>query len=167
MTNWTDEQLEAKLKNNASLRVANGERRTEPIQGKDVGKAEIVHPAKSREVLPVKKERKPRGPNKTELRFRDDIIAWRRSAGVVWEGLRLKLANGVIYVPDWVVFSATVEEEGWEPVQVTCFEVKGAFIRNPGRARTKYLVAKEQWPCFKFEAWQYLGKKDGWREIWK
>ena len=160
MTNWTEEQLETKLKNNASLRVANGERRTEPSQGVGMGESEIVHPAKPQEVLAGKKERKPRGPNKAELRFKSEIL--RKvflEHEIIFEGLRLKLADGVVYVPDWV--TRTTEKN------VYCYEVKGPFIRNPGRARTKYLIAKEQWPCFVFQAWQYLGKKDGWREIWK
>lgn len=165
--NWTDNQLEEALKNNPALRVANQDRRSMPQPCMDIGTGKIVQPGPTSKESGAKKERKPRGPNKTELRFYQDHIAWRSPVKAVWEGIRLKLANGVIYVPDWVMFSVITESVGYEPVQITCFEVKGAFIRNPGRARTKYLVAKEQWPCFQFEAWQYLGKKEGWKEIWK
>jgi hypothetical protein len=166
MTKWTEEQLEAVLKSNASLRVAGAVGRSDANQGESMGESKIVHPEKPQEVLAVKKERKPRGPNKTELRFYKDHVAWRSVPKIaVWEGLRLKLAEGVIYVPDWVVYFGDNSTTG--PNWIYCFEVKSAFIRNPGRARTKFFVAREQWPCFRFEAWQYLGKKDGWREIWK
>jgi hypothetical protein len=143
--------------------VANGDRRYMPQPCMDMGIGKIVQHGPTSKESAVKKERKPRGPNKTELRFRQEMLpgfAIRDGIyqKIIFEGLRLKLTDGVIYVPDWVVISPTNN--------VWCFEVKGAFIRNPGRARTKFFVAREQWPCFRFEAWQYLGKKEGWKEIW-
>lgn len=117
-------------------------------QGVDMGKSEIVPPGRSR----------GRGPNKTEMRFKREFLDLKYGPDQIdFESLRLKLARGVFYVPDWVVIGMRGH--------VYCYEVKGGFIRNPGRARTKYLIAKEQWPCFTFEAWQY--KNGIWKEIWR
>lgn len=103
--------------------------------------------------LPAKGEPKRRGPNKWESEFAailEDVkrlgkMAKLFSAGYVtidwwgYEPLRLKLADGTYYTPDFVARSKAGD--------VIVFEVKG-FLREA--ARVRFNVAKRLYPWMKF-----------------
>ncbi len=90
--------------------------------------------------------------NKTERRYAD----WLATRGGCWryEPVTLRLAPGVRYTPDFVVWDANG--------RLSFVEIKGGFVRDD--ARVKFLLARKLFPEFKFTAMQW---KDGeWREIW-
>ena len=79
-----------------------------------------------------------RQPNKTEAEYRRMLPHY---AIVVYEGLRLYLANGHSYRPDWIVRLP----DGW----IECHEVKSAYIHSRD-SRILFDQARQDWPCFAF-----------------
>lgn len=95
--------------------------------------------------------------NKTEQRYADILDGLKRM-GIVrrweFEGIRMKLADGAFYRPDFLVWKCDDTME--------CIEIKGSFIREASLVR--YKVARDSYPIFKFKMLQYTRKK-GWEEI--
>lgn len=111
--------------------------------------------ARGRKTLPtgsVPKERKPR-LNKLESAWAE-VLELRRAAGefLTWEfeGIRLQLAPGCWYTPDFFVQCA-----GKLPV---CYETKG-FMREAARVRLHVAAAK--YPCFDFYLVRRRRVRDG------
>lgn len=102
--------------------------------------------------LPVKGLAPRRGRmNKTEMEYRDSLEAARLAGEVLgyeFETLKLRLADGAWYCPDFVVFRADGD--------IQCVEVKGGFVREASMVRLK--VAAERFRFFEFVLAQ---KKDG------
>lgn len=100
--------------------------------------------------IPGKKRREM---NKTEAAYSDEVLAQLYIKDEIrdwwYESVRLRLANGAWYTPDFVVMmhDGTLEMH----------EVKG-FWREAARVRIK--VAADNYP-FKFIAVQKLKKRDG------
>ena len=92
------------------------------------------------------------GQNRTEAAY-DAVLAGLLQAGqILWykfEALKLRLADGAYYTPDFAVMTA----DGY----IECHETKG-FWREAGRVRIK--VAAEHFP-FRFVAVKMKAKKDG------
>jgi hypothetical protein len=106
--------------------------------------------------------RRPR-MNKTETEFSFFLEARRRKGeidGWRYEPVRLRLADGAWYKPDFMSWTHDIEELPSVAV-VVFYEVKGAHIREAAMVRFK--VAREQFPWASFEMWQ---KKQGqWNQI--
>lgn len=101
-------------------------------------------------------------PNKTELRFEQEIIKPSLSpeAAYGFQCMTFLLAPGLRYTPDWVVWRKSDFERspGW----LTCYEIKGAHVWDD--ARVKFLTSRKLFPWITWEAWQWKGGE--WREIW-
>jgi len=100
----------------------------------------------------------PRGMNKTEAKYADDLEAMKLAGDIAdwrFEPLKLRLADRTYYTPDFMV----IFPDG----AIRFDEVKG-FWRDD--ARVKFKVAAEQFPWFQFMAVQALSKKQGggWKE---
>jgi hypothetical protein len=190
MTNWTEEQLETVLKNNASLRVANQDRRTEPSQGVGVGKVEIVqqvdaqaagertqkalfairthyrlHAFAGNAQLAEKVIRsKAHGHMSfTEKRFIEDILIGNYSFPenyIFFEPCSFVLPSQNKYSPDFAVIIPNGQYDNY----IKFFEVKWKRVLNRD-SQIRYAWAKHEFRMFPFEAWQ-LTKKEGWKEIW-
>lgn len=98
------------------------------------------------------RQRSDLGMNKTETAY-SELLELRRLSGEIvdyrFEGLKLRLADGAWYKPDFfVVF----------PGHIELHEVKG-FWREAARVRVK--VAAELYPAFKFIAIKRRPKKLG------
>ena len=96
--------------------------------------------------------RKSKGPNKTELNYRQVIL---RSAGDVrFEAITFHMSNGHRYTPDWIVFSAGGE-------LLSCHEVKGGYaLQSQQRARLAFDQCAKEFPAF---TWVWAVKKpEGW-----
>lgn len=82
------------------------------------------------------------GLNKLET----DAWQWLKSTmpnfRVVPHGLRLSLANGVTYLPDFAAFDLNA------PSDLRCFEVKGPVMRDDAAVKLK--SAASTWPGIKF-----------------
>lgn len=111
--------------------------------------------------LQTKKQGKRRGEmNPTEAAYAREVLDVRKAAGEVYgywyESIKLRLANGAWYTPDFAVHVVTRGPHGinrrWE-----FHEVKGHW-REAARVRIK--VASDRYP-FRFIAVQKLKKKDG------
>lgn len=94
--------------------------------------------------------------NKTEQKY-SWILEGLKRTGIVrrWEfqGIRLKLADGAWYRPDFLLWKCDDTME--------CIETKGGFIREA--ALVRYKVARGQYPIFRFRMLQY--KEKTWSEI--
>jgi len=99
----------------------------------------------------VGEARKPRGrqPNKTEGRWLAALAIDPMVKRVVYEGVTLRLADGMRYTPD--VFVEYVDGS------VGLDEVKGAFVRDT--ARVKYEWARQQFPAFRWRWCQFIKGK--------
>jgi hypothetical protein len=106
---------------------------------------------------------KRRQMNQTETEFsrmletkrrNDEIDGWR------FEPVRLKLADGAWYKPDFMSWRSVSSEDdhGWH---IGFCEVKGPIIREAAMVRFK--VAREQHPWAEFEMWQK--NASGWQRI--
>jgi hypothetical protein len=90
--------------------------------------------------------------NKTEATYGLELEMRKRVGEVAWyrfEGLKLRLADGTFYTPDYAVML----EDG----TMECHEVKGFWTDD---ARVKIKVAAEMYP-FRFVAIKAQPKKDG------
>jgi hypothetical protein len=90
------------------------------------------------------------GSSKTEQRFYTWHIApLGLSFSQVYETLRLKLAPGTFYTPDFVF------QDGGRLVAV---EVKGSYrLGSAGRAYTAFMTARDRFPWLAFEWWEARG----------
>lgn len=93
-------------------------------------------------------------PNKTEKRFElEHLEVWKRDDAIFeyqFEAVTLRLANGVRYIPDYLVDSPGNKAQ--------IYEVKGGYIREDAMIKLK--VAATQFKCFEFYLAQY--KKRHW-----
>lgn len=90
--------------------------------------------------------------NKTEAAYAQHLELLRRVGSVQWfrfEGIKLRLADGTFYTPDFAVMAADGVME--------MHEVKGHWLED---ARVKIKVAADQYP-FRFRAVQARPKKAG------
>ena len=106
---------------------------------------------------PVAEVAKPRGgkPNKTETAYGHHLEMEFPGCQPIFEGLKLKLATGQVYSPDWVVRLST---------GILCVEVKNAAYQHAsyGRSRMAFNYAKLEWP-FMF---RWVEKtKEGWKDL--
>lgn len=91
--------------------------------------------------------------NKTEAGYAAHLAMLQRCGDIAWhrfEGLKLRLADGCFYTPDFAV----MRHDG----QIECHEVKGHWQDD---ARVKIKVAAEMYP-FRFIAIKRDGR--GWSE---
>ncbi len=96
-----------------------------------------------------------RAPNKTEARYRAEMIDRRSDiAAVHYEGLTLRMANGHRYTPDWVVVTTVG--------RIECHEVKGGYaLQSQQRARLAFDQARVEFPWL---GWVWAVKtNDGWK----
>jgi hypothetical protein len=90
--------------------------------------------------------------NKLEAEYQKDLESLRIAGAVAWykfEGLRLRLAKGCGYTPDFAVMKSNGEME--------MHEVKGRWMDD---ARAKIKIAADIYP-FRFVAITKQSKKDG------
>jgi hypothetical protein len=101
-------------------------------------------------------------PNKTELRFEQEILKPSLPAEATYGFQRLTflLAPGLRYTPDWIAWQESDFscEHGW----LTCYEVKGAHVWED--SKIKFLTAREIFPWVEWRAYQWKNKT--WSEIW-
>ena len=102
----------------------------------------------------LKKDVKVRGiMNKTEERF-FNLLEAEGYQEIKYESIKLKLASGRYYTPDFCAISPDNQT-------VCMFEVKGAYVRREGEA--KYNHAKSEYRMF---SWHWCQWKDGdWKFI--
>lgn len=96
-----------------------------------------------------------RQPNKTEARYRAEVLARRGDlAAVHYEGLTLRMANGHRYTPDWLV----VTRGG----RIEFHEVKGRYaLGSHQRARLAFDQARVEFP---WAVWIWAQKTEhGWK----
>lgn len=93
---------------------------------------------------PFRERREPGRMNKTEARYRDQVLEPAKASGEIvdyrFEALKLRLADLTFYTPDFLVI---------RPDFMELVEIKGHWEDD---ARVKIKVAAEQYPCFKFTA---------------
>lgn len=97
-----------------------------------------------------------RGPNKSEMAFANEVLYWRKLRNEVeryeFEPIRLRLANGVTYTPDWCAWLRTDRPRLGQ--RLTFYEVKGekrqgrTIVRDDASAKIK--IAATQYPEFQF-----------------
>ena len=90
--------------------------------------------------------------NKTEAAYASRLEILKTSGQIAWyrfEGIKLRLANGTFYTPDFAVMLASGEME--------IHEVKGYWQDD---AKVKIKIAAEMYP-FRFIAVRVKAKKDG------
>jgi hypothetical protein len=144
---WTDEQLaEYQAKRNKPAQPEPTSRRG-AAESLDSGVGQVIRQSR-RESQPIRQAKKKQ-PNKTERRFEIEFLEpWKHEKSIAdyyFEEIKLKLANGVLYIPDYAV----IEEIG----ALTIYEVKGGFIREDAKIKLK--VAASQFKHFKFYLAQY------------
>jgi hypothetical protein len=101
------------------------------------------HPSSN--VEPGKRRREP---NKTEARYKAEVIDRDGRRLATYEALTFRLANGHRYTPDWVY----ADDAG----RMVCVEVKGAYrFGSHQRARLAFDQARIEWPgiCWVWAAW--------------
>jgi hypothetical protein len=93
--------------------------------------------------------RKPKGMNRTEARFLGFLQALQREGVVAWvsdhEPMRLKLADGARYTPDF----ASIGRDG----KLSFWEIKG-FQREAAAVRIKVAAEKYPWATFTTVKWE-------------
>jgi hypothetical protein len=95
---------------------------------------------------------KPGQMNGTEADYAATLEDEKRRGAILWyrfEGVKLRLADGTFYTPDFAV----MDKEG----VIECHEVKGHWMDD---ARVKIKVAAEMYP-FRFYAIKKRAKKQG------
>ena len=86
------------------------------------------------------------GASKTEKRFFLAVLADRFRFVDVYEPVRLRIAPGTFYIPDFMYVENGV---------VFAIEVKGAYrLGSASRAYTAFCTARDKFPWMKFEWWQ-------------
>lgn len=96
------------------------------------------------------------GLNKLESDAWDFLKRTMPGHEVIPHGLRLALANGVNYTPDFATFSQS------EPVRIHCFEVKGPIMRDDASVKLK--TAASKWPGIKFTLLWREGRSGPWEK---
>lgn len=119
-----------------------------------------VRLATGKESLPVRKDRKPKGPNKTEQLFNREMLG---DLGM-YEAIRLRLPGGSFYTPDYCLSVFDPQEQRYE---TTVYEVKGTYrFGSHWRALTAFREARAAFPFLKFH-WYERQKGGGWLERYK
>ena len=139
----------------ASERAANG-------MAQHLLKPEIMwgNNATGKEFLQVRKDRKPKGPNKTEQLFNREMLG---GLGM-YEAITLKLPGNSRYTGDWVTSVFDPQEQRYE---TTVYEVKGSYkLGSHGRALTAFREARAAFPFLTFK-WFEKQKGGGWIERYK
>lgn len=118
--------------------------------------AQIIKPATARtpELSAPKRIRQNSEPvlNKLESEFKDRILSSRHPR-IYCQCVRLRLANGVTYTPDFAVFSRFLNGN-------MCYEVKGPHSWDDALVKLK--VAAKEYPEIRFVlAWKQDGR---WQE---
>ena len=102
-------------------------------------------------------QHKPGEMNKTEARFAE-LLELRKRAGEIeawyFEPLKLRLAKGCFYTPDFLVIEATG--------RITFYEVKGYWRDD---AKVKYKTAAEKFKCFTFHSAMWDSKQQTFRIV--
>ena len=99
----------------------------------------------------------PRGMNKLETRFAEQLEAWKLAGEVAWwdrEPIRVRLASGAWYKPDFVAESLPVCSATTNPNlgRLIAFEVKGHW-REAARVRIKVAADRHRWLRFVVVTW--------------
>lgn len=114
----------------------------------------------AKESLPVRKDRKPKGPNKTEQLFNREMLG---DLGM-YEAIRLRLPGGSFYTPDYCL---SVLDPQTQQYETTVYEVKGSYkLGSHGRALTAFREARAAFPFLTFK-WYEKQKGGGWLERYK
>ncbi len=126
----------------------------------DANTVEAKAPAVSRTGIGIKAEGRatqPRRMNKTEARYRDELLLPAIKAGDIrrfeFEALKIRLGEKLFYTPDFYVVTSTGA--------IRIDEVKGAHIYED--ARIKFKAAAAQFPEFHWRMWQW--KEGKWSMI--
>jgi hypothetical protein len=95
--------------------------------------------------------------NKTERRYRDEVLIPEQRAGVIrkfrFEALNLRMGDRTFHRPDFYVVMADGS------IQIR--EVKGGYIRPD--ALTKWKIAAQDWDEYTWQMWQW--KDSRWTKI--
>lgn len=147
----TEGELAQLLARNPALKVAGADRGgiTAP---KVLAQHATSPPAQN---SPSKTERAGgKGPNKTESSYGNLLALEFPGCKIVFEGIRLRLDNGDIYTPDWVVHA---------PDGLLLVEVKNAAYKHAsyGRSKMAFKQCRIDWPMFGYR-WAEKDK-DTWR----
>lgn len=122
--------------------------------------AQRVLKATGKESLPVRKDRKPKGPNKTEQLFNREMLG---DLGQ-YEAIRLRLPGGSFYTPDYCL---SVFDPQTQQYETTVYEVKCPYRHaSHGRALTAFREARAAFPFLTFK-WFEKQKGGGWIERYK
>lgn len=114
----------------------------------------------AKESLPVRKDRKPKGPNKTEQLFNREMLGGLGQ----YEAITLRLPGGSRYSPDFLTSVFDPQEQRYE---TTVYEVKGSYkLGSHGRALTAFREARAAFPFLTFK-WYEKQKGGGWLERYK
>jgi hypothetical protein len=118
-------------------------------RGKPVGASKATLRPDSAQAAAIPEKRRGR-MNKLEERYLREVLAPQAMAGAIdgywYEGVKLRLATGAWYTPDFM----TVDKRG----RIQLIEVKG-FWREASRVRIK--VAAEMYQLFTFRAVRRVG----------
>ncbi len=113
-----------------------------------------------KESLQVRKDRKPKGPNKTEQLFNREMLGGLGQ----YEAITLRLPGGSKYTGDWLTSVFDPQEQRYE---TTVYEVKGTYrLGSHGRALTAFREARAAFPFLTFK-WYEKQKGGGWLERYK
>lgn len=116
--------------------------------------------ATGKESLQVRKDRKPKGPNKTEQLFNREMLG---DLGQ-YEAIRLRLPGGSFYTPDYCL---SVLDPQTQQYETTVYEVKGTYrFGSHWRALTAFREARAAFPFLTFK-WFEKQKGGGWIERYK
>lgn len=109
---------------------------------------------------PVRKDRKPKCPNKTEQLFNREMLG---GLGM-YEAIRFRLRGGSFYCPDYLAFTFDPLTNQYD---THVYEVKGTYrLGSHGRALTAFREARAAFPFLKFH-WYERQKGGGWLERYK
>lgn len=116
--------------------------------------------AAGKDSLPVRKDRKPKGPNKTEQLFNREVLG----GDGMYEAIRFRLMGGSFYCPDYLAFTFDPLTNQYD---THVYEVKGTYrLGSHGRALTAFREARAAFPFLKFH-WYERQKGGGWLERYK
>jgi len=116
--------------------------------------------ATAKESLQVRKDRKPKGPNKTEQLFNREMLGGLGQ----YEAVTLRLPGNSRYTPDYLTSVFDPQEQRYE---TTVYEVKGSYkLGSHGRALTAFREARAAFPFLTFK-WYEKQKGGGWLERYK
>ena len=119
-----------------------------------------VRLATGKDSLQVRKDRKPKGPNKTEQLFNREMLGGLGQ----YEAIRLRLPGGSFYTPDYCL---SVFDPQTQQYETTVYEVKGTYrFCSHWRALTAFREARAAFPFLTFK-WYEKQKGGGWLERYK